>query len=259
MPRSTPGTRCSRTTCSGCPGAIGAGAGPWRRRGNGGPIAGCLSRRSPRGSAANGARREAGWIKPARVDERACIEAPVALARHGSASTELLRPTSRTPTARARRTNRRARAGKIHRRSSNMNGRAENVVGKSAAATGCCGSGLWKIPVLVRDTLSSSGRPRHRGPVTSTRWTTAESSTQRTPARMDARARERGLTPRGTGPAGERGAYIDPQTGRQRGLSHPNVSPPHGPVTNPAGQRIDINGNVAPPESPAARLPLRGG
>jgi hypothetical protein len=81
----------------------------------------------------------------------------------------------------------------------------------------------------------------------------------RTPAQIDARARELGLTPRGADPAGGRGAYIDPQTGQQRILSHPNASPPHGHVNNPAGQRIDINGNVVPPESPAAHLPLGGG
>jgi RHS repeat-associated protein len=81
----------------------------------------------------------------------------------------------------------------------------------------------------------------------------------RTPAQIDARARELGLTLRGADPAGGRGAYIDPQTGQQRILSHPNASPPHGHVNNPAGQCIDINGNVVPPESPAAHLQLGGG
>jgi hypothetical protein len=81
----------------------------------------------------------------------------------------------------------------------------------------------------------------------------------KTPAQIDARARQLGLTPRGPDPASGRGAYIDPQTGQQRILSHPNASPPHGHVNNPAGQRIDINGNLVPPESPAAHLPLGGG
>ena len=78
----------------------------------------------------------------------------------------------------------------------------------------------------------------------------------RTPAQIDVRARELGLTPRGPAPARGLGAYIDPQTGQQRILSHPNVTPPHGHVNTPAGQRIDINRNVVDPESPAAHLPL---
>lgn len=81
----------------------------------------------------------------------------------------------------------------------------------------------------------------------------------RTPAQIDARARELGLSPRGPDPAGGRGAYIDPQTGQQRILSHPNATPPHGHLNNPAGQRIDIHGDVVPPESSAAHLPLGGG
>jgi hypothetical protein len=78
----------------------------------------------------------------------------------------------------------------------------------------------------------------------------------RTPAQIDARARELGLQPRGPDAAGGRGAYIDPQTGQQRILSHPNGSPPHGHVNNPAGQRIGPDGRVVPPESPEAHLPI---
>ena len=78
----------------------------------------------------------------------------------------------------------------------------------------------------------------------------------RTPSQIDVRARELGLTPRGPDPAGGRGAYIDPQTGQQRILSHPDADPPHGHVNDPDGQRIDINGNVVAAESPAAHLPL---
>jgi RHS repeat-associated protein len=79
----------------------------------------------------------------------------------------------------------------------------------------------------------------------------------KTPAQIDARARELGLQPRGPDPAGGRGAYVDPQTGQQRILSHPNASAPHGHVNKPAGQRIGPNGEVVLPESPAAHLPIK--
>lgn len=79
----------------------------------------------------------------------------------------------------------------------------------------------------------------------------------KTPAQIDVRAQQLGLEPRGPSPAQGRGAYIDPQTGTQRVLSHPNASPPHGHVNNPAGQRLDADGRVVPPESPEAHLPIR--
>lgn len=78
----------------------------------------------------------------------------------------------------------------------------------------------------------------------------------KTPGEIDARARELGLEPRGPDPAKGRGAYIDPQTGKQRILSHPEASPPHGHVNNPAGERIGPDGTVVPPESPEAHLPI---
>jgi hypothetical protein len=78
----------------------------------------------------------------------------------------------------------------------------------------------------------------------------------KTPEQIDARARELGLVPRGPDPARGRGAYIDPQTGKQRILCHPNANPPHGHVNNPAGERINIHGDVVEPETPEAHLPL---
>lgn len=53
-----------------------------------------------------------------------------------------------------------------------------------------------------------------------------------------------------------RGAYIDSQTGVQRILSHPNATPPHGHVNNPAGLRIGPDGSVVPPNFPGAHLPI---
>ena len=63
--------------------------------------------------------------------------------------------------------------------------------------------------------------------------------------------------PKGPDPQAGKGAYVDPATGKQRVLCHPNCSNPHGHVNNPQGQRLDINGNVVPPESPAAHLPIK--
>lgn len=48
-----------------------------------------------------------------------------------------------------------------------------------------------------------------------------------------------------------------PRTGQQRILSHPTAHPPHGHVNDPAGQRIDANGQAVPPESPQAHLPIQ--
>ncbi|MCH9648319.1 MAG: hypothetical protein K0U98_08775 [Deltaproteobacteria bacterium] len=78
----------------------------------------------------------------------------------------------------------------------------------------------------------------------------------KTPSQIDKRARELGLEARGPDPAGGRGAYVDPQTGKQRILSHPNADPPHGHVNNPAGERLGSSGEVVSRESPEAHLPI---
>lgn len=76
------------------------------------------------------------------------------------------------------------------------------------------------------------------------------------PHEIDAFARQNGLDPAGPDPMNGRGAYIDPITGNQRILSHPDAEPPHAHVNDPSGQRLDINGNNVPPESPGAHLPI---
>lgn len=76
------------------------------------------------------------------------------------------------------------------------------------------------------------------------------------PHEIDVFARLMGLNPRGPDPMNGRGAYLDPITGNQRILSHPDAEPPHAHVNDPAGQRLDINGNNVPPESPDAHLPI---
>ncbi len=72
----------------------------------------------------------------------------------------------------------------------------------------------------------------------------------KTPAQIDALAKEKGLIPKGPSPQTGKGAYVDPATGSQRVLCHTNCASPHAHVNNSQGQRLDVNGNVVPPESP---------
>jgi len=79
----------------------------------------------------------------------------------------------------------------------------------------------------------------------------------KSPSEIDQFAKSKGLDSRGSDPSKGRGSYTDPVTGEQRVLIHPNANcGPHCHVNNPAGERLDINGNIVPPESPAAHLPL---
>ena len=77
----------------------------------------------------------------------------------------------------------------------------------------------------------------------------------KTPAEIGEASRNAGLIPRGPDPDSGQGAYVDPVTGEQRVLIHPEHA--HFHVNNPAGERLDINGQVVAPESLAAHLPLR--
>ncbi|EGR1420496.1 type IV secretion protein Rhs [Vibrio cholerae] len=78
----------------------------------------------------------------------------------------------------------------------------------------------------------------------------------KTPAQIDKLAKDKGLVPKGPDPMSGKGAYVDPATEKQRVLCHTNCSNPHGHVNNAQGQRLDIDGNVVAPESPAAHLPI---
>ena len=78
----------------------------------------------------------------------------------------------------------------------------------------------------------------------------------KTPSEIDAAANDAGLIPKGPDPMNGQGSYVDPVTGEQRILSHPNADVPHAHVNDASGQRLDINGNPVPPESPAAHLPI---
>ena len=81
----------------------------------------------------------------------------------------------------------------------------------------------------------------------------------KTPGEIDSIAKEKGLVPKGPDPQQGKGSYIDPVTGKQRVLVHPNSKNPsksHAHVNNPAGERQDISGNVVPSESKKAHLPI---
>ncbi|WP_156829850.1 hypothetical protein [Methylovulum miyakonense] len=81
----------------------------------------------------------------------------------------------------------------------------------------------------------------------------------KTPSQIDKIAKGKGLIPKGDPETGN-GSYIDPVTGKQRVLTHPEpdsgCSGSHCHVNNPTGERLDINGNVVPANSPDAHLPL---
>jgi len=81
----------------------------------------------------------------------------------------------------------------------------------------------------------------------------------KTPGEIDSIAKEKGLAPMGPNPQEGKGSYVDPVTGKQRILVHPDAedsSRSHVHVNNPAGERQDIDGNTVPPESRQAHLPL---
>lgn len=79
----------------------------------------------------------------------------------------------------------------------------------------------------------------------------------KTPNEIDRIARGKGLIPKGPNPKAGQGAYVDPVTGNQRVLVHPEGASPHAHVNNPAGQRLGPGNVVVEPESPEAHLPIR--
>lgn len=81
----------------------------------------------------------------------------------------------------------------------------------------------------------------------------------KSPEEIEELAIRNGLIPKGTDPKSGKGSWVDPVTGEQRILSHPNGEPfPHAHVNNPSGQRLGPGGQVVEPEAPSAHLPLRG-
>jgi hypothetical protein len=77
----------------------------------------------------------------------------------------------------------------------------------------------------------------------------------KTPEEIDKLAREKGLQPQGPDPKNGQGAYVDPVTGEQRILVHDG----HVHVNDSSGNRLDIDGNQVPSNSPDAHLPVNTG
>ena len=77
------------------------------------------------------------------------------------------------------------------------------------------------------------------------------------PAEIDSIATGKGLIPKGPNPTAGKGAYVDPVTGEQRVLIHPDPDPGHAHVNNPAGERLGPDGRVVPRESQEAHLPIK--
>jgi RHS repeat-associated protein len=75
----------------------------------------------------------------------------------------------------------------------------------------------------------------------------------KSPQEIDQAAREAGLVPKGPDPMNGKGSYVDPVTGGQRVLVHGD----HTHVNDVSGNRLDINGNIVPPNSPDAHLPIK--
>jgi RHS repeat-associated protein len=76
----------------------------------------------------------------------------------------------------------------------------------------------------------------------------------KTPAEIDKLAKEKGLLPQGSDPMIGKGSYVDPVTGKQRILIHPDEG--HAHVNDPSGQRLGPTGEAVHPNSPEAHLPL---
>ncbi len=79
----------------------------------------------------------------------------------------------------------------------------------------------------------------------------------KTPTEIDQIAQESGLIPKGPNPKTGQGSYTDPNTGKQRVLCHSNCDNPHAHVNDADGNRLDIDGNKVPNESPEAHLPIK--
>jgi RHS repeat-associated protein len=115
-----------------------------------------------------------------------------------------------------------------------------------------------RIPAHMSEAVADPSRqlPEKAGP---TGHISPGEVSGKTPAEIDARAKELGLKPMGPDPAAGRGSYIDPQTGEQRILVHPapKGGAPHGHVNDASGSRIGPGGRVVPAESKEAHLPIK--
>ncbi|MCB9341361.1 MAG: hypothetical protein H6577_24825 [Lewinellaceae bacterium] len=116
-----------------------------------------------------------------------------------------------------------------------------------------------ELKIEVEETVETKLLPEKAGPAGEISPSEVEG---KTPSEIDSRAKELGLEGRGPDPKNGKGAYVDPQTGQQRILSHPNSTHngkpnPHGHVNDRNGNRIDKSGKKVVPESKEAHLPIK--
>jgi len=80
----------------------------------------------------------------------------------------------------------------------------------------------------------------------------------KSPDEIEEAALDKGLKAKGPDPKSGQGSYVDPVTGKQRVLVHPNADcGAHCHVNDSDGNRLDEDGNIVPPESPEAHLPIK--
>jgi hypothetical protein len=122
------------------------------------------------------------------------------------------------------------------------------VVGAAGSAA-LLGSEALLAPAATEAAIGAAGRGLALNP---------SDFSGKTAVEIDRIAQDAGLVPKGPSPTTGQGAYIDPITGEQRVLIHAEGENPHIHVNDSTGARLDIDGNLVPPESPSAHLPLGG-
>jgi RHS repeat-associated protein len=155
---------------------------------------------------------------------------------------------------------------------SDPQGRSPAIVAACIAAPEVClAAGIsvtaiaaWENRQALADGARALGGLIHQGCDALSNWMSSEEAPNsptinpsdvagKTPDEIDQLARGAGLQPKGPNPQNGQGAYVDPVTGEQRILVHGD----HAHVNDPAGNRLDINGQQVPSNSPDAHLPVK--
>ncbi len=116
-----------------------------------------------------------------------------------------------------------------------------------------------QVSQMNRDAQVTTAELKPSAPATNSPSIHPSEVVGKTPAEIDALAKQKGLISKGPDPAQGKGSYIDPVTGKQRILSHPGEDPPTAHVNDPQGNRLNPQGNQVPKDSPDAHLPMSTG
>jgi len=146
----------------------------------------------------------------------------------------------------------------IGRGGSIIGGSVGGPIGAVVGATVGIGVGIG-IDIYLNQSSSESD-PNSKSSSKSSPDINPQDVVGKTPEEIDKIAQDAGLIPKPDSSSVKegKGAYVDPVTGKQRVLIHPNGKPfPHGHVNTPAGDRVNKNGDVVPPESVDAHLPIK--